>query len=67
MTAVPEDEFNARVELTLLRSHLQTTDHALAYLMRYPSDERADAVSRELTALMMQICRVIEGQDKQDA
>ena len=67
MTAPAEDEFNARVECILLRSHLQTTDHALAYLMRYPCDERADAVARELHALMMQIRRVIEGQDKQDA
>ena len=67
MTAPAENEFNARVEVTLLRSHLQTTDQAVAYLMRCPCDERADAVARELTALMMQIRRVIVSQDKQDA
>lgn len=67
MKAIAEDEFNARVEVTLLRSHLQTTDHAVAYLMRYPSDDRADAVSRELHALIRQIRRVLEGSDSAHA
>lgn len=68
MPAIDGDEFDARVELTLLRSHLQTTDHSLAYLMRYPCDERAEAVQRELQGLMQQLLRVIgDGKGAADA
>lgn len=66
MPAIDEDAFDARVELTLLRSHLQTTDHSLAYLMRYPCDERTEAVRHEIQGLMQQLLRVI-GDGKGDA